>query len=196
MGLFLLAARWLIAGIFLRSGLAKAVGLAAFREAVANYQLLPPGLVPVAAAVLPFAEIAAAVLLAAGVVPVVVAAAVAVLLVVFAVAIAVNLARGRVFDCGCAGSAVAPSKISWRHVVVDLVLAVAAAAIAVAPPSAADLWRGPAGLAKVAMPDNSALPVLLAVLVSFALMALLQRAAAVRRLAVAASKRLDARPVP
>lgn len=41
MGLFLLAARWLIAGIFLRSGLAKATGLAAFHSAVTNYRLLP-----------------------------------------------------------------------------------------------------------------------------------------------------------
>lgn len=196
MGLFLLAARWLIAGIFLRSGLAKATGLATFRSAVANYRLLPPALVTVVATTLPFAEIAAGVLLAIGVLPTVVAAAVAVLLVVFAVAIAVNLARGRVFDCGCVGSAIAPSTISWRHVAVDLVLAVAAAAIAVAPPAVAELWGGPVGPVRVATQGGTAFPVLLAVLVGLVVMTMLQRAAAVRGLAAAASRPLDAHPLP
>ncbi len=196
MGLFLLAARWLIAGIFLRSGLAKATRLAAFHSAVTNYQLLPPALVTVVATALPVAEIAAAVLLAVGVMPVVAAGALALLLFVFAAAIAVNLARGRVFDCGCAGSAVAPRRISWGHVVVDIVLAAAAAAIAVAPPATAELWRGPTSLVPVATQSGGAFPVLLAVLVCFVVMALLQRAAAVRGLAAAASRRLDARTVP
>ncbi len=196
MGLFLLAARWLVAGIFLRSGLAKATGLAAFRAAVANYRLLPPALVTAVATALPFAEIAAAALLAVGVLPVVVAGALAVLLVIFAAAIAVHLARGRVCDCGCAGSAAAPRTISWRHVAVDLVLAALAAAVAVAPPAAAELWRGPAGLLRVATQGGGAFPVLLAVLVCFAMTALLQRAAAVRGLAASASRQLAAGNVP
>lgn len=182
MGFFLLLARWLIAGIFLRSGLAKATGLAAFRSAVANYRLLPPVLVTPVAAILPFAEIVAAALLAIGVLTVVVAAVLAFLLVTFAVAVGINLARGRVFDCGCTGSAATPRLIAWRHVTADLVLAAVAAAIAVAPPAAAQLWRGPAGLARVATPGGGALPVLLAASIGLVLTSVLRSAADVRDL--------------
>lgn len=195
MGLFLLMARWLVAGIFLRSGLPKATGPAAFRSAVGNYQLLPAALVPVVAVTLPYAEILAAVLLAAGVLTVVVAAVLAFLLLVFALAIGINLARGRVFDCGCAGSAAAPRMIGWQHVAADLGLAAFAAAIAVAPPAAAELWPGPAGLAHVAEPGGGALPALLATCVCLVMIFLLRRAAEVLKLTRTASGTLNAAPV-
>lgn len=194
MGLVLLAARWIVAAIFLRSGLAKAATLADFRQAVSNYRLLPPSLVTPVAVTLPFAEIVAAVLLAAGVLTVVVAAALALLLVAFAVAIAVNLARGRVFDCGCAGSAAAPRMISWPHVVVDLVLAGVAGAIAAAPPAALQAWRGPAGLVEVSTPPGGAFPVLLAVVVCLVMMIVVRRAVTVRSLAIETTRQLDADP--
>jgi len=187
LGLFLLLARWVVAGVFLRSGLAKATGLAAFRSAVANYRLLPPALVTPVAAILPFAEILAAALLAFGVLTVVVAAALALLLVAFALAIGINLARGRVFDCGCTGSAATPRRISWRHVTADLLLAMVAAAIAVAPPAAAQLWRGPAGLAHVATPGGGVFPVLLAACVGLVMTSLLRAAADVRGLTIRSS---------
>ena len=187
MGFFLLLARWLIAGIFLRSGLAKATGLAAFRSAVANYRLLPPVLVTPVAAILPFAEIVAAALLAFGVLTVVVAAVLAFLLVTFAVAVGINLARGRVFDCGCTGSAATPRLISWRHVTADLVLAAVAAAVAVAPPAAAQLWLGPGGLVRVATPGGGALPVLLAACIGLVLTSVLRSAADVRDLTARSS---------
>ena len=65
--LLILMVRWIIAGIFLRAGVVKLGDRAGFRAAVANYQLLPPTLVAPVAAVLPIAEIAGAVLLAAGI---------------------------------------------------------------------------------------------------------------------------------
>jgi len=186
LGLFLLAARWVVAAVFLRSGLAKAADLPNFRAAVANYRLLPPLLVRPVAAGLPFAEIAAAVLLAIGVLPVIVAAGLALLLVVFSAAIAINLLRGRVFDCGCAGSSGTRRTISWRHVITDLALAVVAAAIAVAPPATVQLWPGPAGLVRPAAPGGGAFPVLLAVIVGLVTMSVLQRAVVVRRLTASA----------
>lgn len=195
MGLFLLMARWLVAGIFLRSGLPKATGLAAFRSAVGNYGLLPTALVTVVAVTLPYAEILAAILLAVGVLTVVVAAVLAILLLAFAVAIGINLARGRVFDCGCAGSVAAPRMIGWRHVAADLGLAALAAAIAVAPPAAAQLWRGPAGLVHVAEPGGGAFPALLATCVCLVMIFLLRRAADVRELTKTASRMLNAAPV-
>lgn len=191
MGLFLLLARWVVAGVFLRSGLAKATGLAAFRSAVANYRLLPPALVTPVAMALPSAEVLAAVLLAIGVLTVVVAAALAVLLVSFALAIGINLAQGRVFDCGCTGSAATPRLISWRHVTADLLLAAVAAAIAVAPPAAAQLWRGPAGLAHVTTPGSGVFPVVLAACVGLVMTSLLRAAADVRDLTMRSSRTLS-----
>lgn len=174
-GLVLLAARWVIAAVFLRSGLGKIAGLAEFRVAVANYRLLPAFLVAPVAFSLPFAEVVAAVLLALGVLPVVVAAALALMLAAFAVAIAVNLARGRVFDCGCAGSAATAQVIGWRHVTTDVVLAGAAAAVAMAPPPPS-LFLGPDGLARVSMPGGGAFPVLLSVVLCLVTVSLSSRA--------------------
>jgi uncharacterized membrane protein YphA (DoxX/SURF4 family) len=191
-GLILLAARWFVAGIFLRSGIAKATELDTFRSAVANYKLVPKELEKPLAVSLPFAEIVAGVLLAVGLVPVVVAAALAFLLLVFAAAIAINLARGRKFDCGCT-STVTRQTIGWRHVLTDLVLAAAAVAVAVSPPAAAQLWPGPAGPAH-AVPSGSALPVLLTVLVCLATMTLLRRALDVRALVGAVNGHQDAFP--
>jgi uncharacterized membrane protein YphA (DoxX/SURF4 family) len=187
----MLAVRWFLAGVFLRSGLDKTTGLVQFRAAVANYQLLPAVLVTPVAYGLPFAEIAAGVLLALGILCLVVAAALALLLIAFATAIAVNLARGRVFDCGCAGSVATPQLITWRHVATDMALAGAAAAVAIAPPPA-DLWRGPSGLASIAMPAGGAFPVLLSVLVCLVTVTLLRRAGAVINLARAAGERHSA----
>jgi Methylamine utilisation protein MauE len=194
--LVLLAARWLIAGLFLRSGLAKAAGLADFRSAVANYRLLPSALVRPVAVVLPLAEIVAAVLLALGILPLVVASVLAVLLVAFATAIGINLARGRVFDCGCAGSDAAPRMISWPHVATNLVLAVLAAAVAVASAPTMELWRGPAAPVHLATPSGGGVQVLLAVLVCLALLPVLRRAVAVRGLVTAAGDALAGNSVP
>lgn len=191
-GLVLLFTRWIIAGIFLRSGITKSTALIEFRSAVANYQLLPPALVTPVAFCLPFTEIAAAILLAMGILPVLVSAALALLLITFSVAIGVNLARGRVFDCGCSGAAAAPRMISWRHVAADLVLAAGAATIAVAPPPA-NLWQGVAGAVTVSMPGGGAFPVLLAVLLCLVMTALLRRALVVRSLVTASSKNQESR---
>jgi uncharacterized membrane protein YphA (DoxX/SURF4 family) len=190
-GLVMLAVRWFLAGVFLRSGLGKTTGLAQFRAAVANYRLLPAVLVTPVAYTLPLAEIAAGILLALGILPLVVAAALALLLIAFAAAIAVNLARGRVIDCGCAGSVATPQLISWRHVGTDIALAVAATAVAIAPPPG-DLWTGPSGLARVAMPAGGAFPVLLSVLVCLVTVTLLRRAGTVIGLARAAGEGLRA----
>jgi uncharacterized membrane protein YphA (DoxX/SURF4 family) len=184
----MLAVRWFLAAVFLRSGLGKATGLAEFRAAVQNYRLLPAALVAPVAYTLPAAELVAGLLLALGILPVVVAAALALLLIAFAAAIAVNLARGRVIDCGCAGSVGTPQLINWRHVGTDIALAGAAAAVAIAPPPA-DLWTGPSGLASVATPGGGAFPVLLSVLVCLVTVTLLRRAGTVFGLARAAAQR-------
>lgn len=195
MGLILLAARWFVAAVFLRSGIAKASELTAFRAAVANYRLLPAALERPVAVSLPFAEILAAVLLAIGLAPGVVALALAFLLVVFATAIGINLARGRSFDCGCSGS-VAPRTISWQHVAANIGLAVLAALTAIAPPAAVRLWPGTTGYtgSAKAVPSGSVTPLLLTVLVGLVVTAVLRRALSVRSLTVAVNGRRDTHP--
>jgi uncharacterized membrane protein YphA (DoxX/SURF4 family) len=162
--LLILMVRWLIAGVFLRAGVVKLGDQADFRAAVANYKLLPLRFVRPVAAALPGAEIAGGVLIAAGILTAPAAILLGLLLAAFAVAIAINLARGRSFDCGCSGSST-PSKISWRHVVVDLVLAAGAAAVAVFGPVAASVWPGPLRPDPWTAPAGSITPTVVAVLV-------------------------------
>lgn len=194
MGVTLLAIRFLIAGIFLRAGLAKAADLKDFRSAVANYQLLPKALIPVVAVSLPFLEVAAAILLVAGILTGIVSALLAFLLLAFAAAIAINLARGRTFDCGCAGTA--RSTISWAHVLADVALAALAAVIALAPPVTLALWPGVAGPFSVLTPRGAIIPVLLTVILALVLAAVWKRARSVRDLSVALRRQLPAAAFP
>jgi len=100
----------------LRAALALLFGVAAlhkvrdagrFRATLADYRLLPAAAVPLAAPMLPAAEAAVAGMLAAPGLRRAGLAGAAALLVLYAVAVGVNLARGRRhLDCGCAGPAV------------------------------------------------------------------------------------------
>jgi uncharacterized membrane protein YphA (DoxX/SURF4 family) len=193
MGLILLAARWVIAGIFLRSGIAKVADLADFRSAVANYGLLPPALVPAVAFWLPFAEVLAGILLAIGVLAGTISALLALLLMIFAVAIAINLARGREFNCGCAGTA--PRSINWSHVVFNIVLSVFAVVIALSPPTTLVIWAGTPGPYSVATHRGDALPILLSVLLGFVMTTLLRRAVNASNLTAGLRKHASASPV-
>ena len=134
--------RFMLAFVFLAAALPKLVGRREFEQAVRNYRVVPSSLVPVVAAWLPRLELACAVALFGGIFLRPVAVALSVLLVCFAGAVAVNLARGRRFDCGCQVS-VAPRQIDWGVVVVDLALAGLAATVAVAAPRvfAVDAFR-------------------------------------------------------
>jgi uncharacterized membrane protein YphA (DoxX/SURF4 family) len=190
LGLIIIAARWLIAALFLRSGLAKVSDIGAFRSAVRNYQILPPGLVGIAVVALPVAEITAGILLAAGVITSVVAAAVAALLLAFAAAIAVNLARGRVFDCGCMGSAVAPSAISWRHVIYDLVLAAISVSMVIDMPRMAQAWPWLSSPVHSAVRASDLAPLVLIVALALIATMLLRRALTLRALAGSAARHL------
>lgn len=75
-----------------------------FREVVRNYQLVPASLVPMAAGVVIVLEVAAAFLIVGANTRSTGAAMAAGLLVPYAMAMAINLSRGRVnLDCGCLG---------------------------------------------------------------------------------------------
>ncbi|GIJ71939.1 hypothetical protein Voc01_068560 [Virgisporangium ochraceum] len=98
-----LAARLLLAGVWLVAGGTKVGDLQGSVRAVHAYDLLPYELSKVVGAALPFVEIAVGVLLVAGFATRVAATASAALLVVFIGGISAAWARGLNIDCGCFG---------------------------------------------------------------------------------------------
>ena len=115
------AARLLLAGVWAWAGLAKISDPDAAVRAVRAYQLLPEALVRPVAWGLPFAELALAVLLAAGLATRLAAAASAVLLALFMVAIAAAWARGLQIDCGCFGGGGAATGVQTSDHLLELV---------------------------------------------------------------------------
>ena len=106
--------------------------MAAFAESVANYRIVPPALVPFAAAALVGVEIAAGVALIANVWARAAALLVAALMAVFTVGVASALARGIDLACGCFGGTDAAT---WWTVLRDLVLLGLALGVAASSPS-------------------------------------------------------------
>lgn len=94
------------------AGLAKSAQLGLFRDAVANYQIVPVRLVSSVAWGVPIAEILIGALLASAAMRPVGLVGAAAVLTVFAIAMAINLVRGRRIDCGCGGSRQSRD-ISW-----------------------------------------------------------------------------------
>ncbi len=127
-----LAVRVLVALVFLTAALGKLRHRLEFQGVVSNYRLLPEIAVPAFALLLPPVEVivaAALLFVPAASWPAVSAAA---LLLVFAVAMAINIRRGRRhIDCGCFQSALKQT-LSWvlvsRNVGLALLLALPAAA--------------------------------------------------------------------
>lgn len=134
--------RYAVAFTLLSAALPKILSRHEFERAVDNYALLPLRFVGPVAVWLPRLELAIGLFLLAGIAVSPVSALASMLLVLFAIAVALNLARGRRIDCGCF-SAVAPRTIGWRLVLGDLVLAGMAALVAVADPGVLTLaWSG------------------------------------------------------
>jgi uncharacterized membrane protein YphA (DoxX/SURF4 family) len=181
MAAIVLIIRFVIAGIFIRAGAVKLADREEFRLAVANYEILPARLVSAAAVGVPAVEVTVGLLLLLGVLSGVVAAVLAALLVCFSAAIAVNLARGRVFACGCDGGT-APQLISWGHVTVNVVLVALAISVSIAPPASLELLRGPSGMFSIGIPADAGIPVVLAGALCFMSARMLSAAVTARRL--------------
>jgi hypothetical protein len=99
----------------------------AFAGVIANYRLLPESLIAPVAYLLPPAEALLALALAADLGSAWASTTAAALLLVFAVAMSINLRRGRrSIDCGCFQSALKQT-LSWRLVVRNIALAALAA---------------------------------------------------------------------
>lgn len=171
----LLALRLIVGGLFLRAGAAKLADRADFQQAVRNYEIVPLRLVNSVSAAVPAVEVAAGGLLLLGAATSIAGWTLAALLAGFSAAVAINLSRGRVFDCGCGGTA--PRTISWQQVASNLLLAACAVAVAVAPPPALALYAGPGGVFSLTMPRGSGAPVVLAAVLGVVMVVLLRAAA-------------------
>lgn len=136
MAVLALTVRLSLALMFLGAGLAKLREPHQFAAAVRRYEVLPAFAVGPTARVVPLAEVAASLLLVLGVLPVLTTTLLGFLLIAFAVAMAINLVRGRQIDCGCYGAAQSVP-ISWGLVARNCLLAGAAAAAAFFMPTSA-----------------------------------------------------------
>jgi len=108
-----------LGALFLYAGVVKALDVRAFADDIANYQLLPAVLVPLAAAAMPWVEIAAGAALVAGRWSRAAALLVGALMAVFTLALLQAFARGIDLACGCFGGT-APA--DWTTLVRDVAL--------------------------------------------------------------------------
>jgi len=92
----------LLALVFLQGGASKLAARDEFLGVITSYRLLPIAFLPAFAALLPFAELAAGIAIVLPPTRHAGAALAFALLLMFALAMAINLARGRTeIDCGC-----------------------------------------------------------------------------------------------
>jgi uncharacterized membrane protein YphA (DoxX/SURF4 family) len=110
-----IAARLIMAGIFIYASIDKIVHPAAFAKDVYNYQILPDALINPAALVLPWFELLIGLCLLAGIWLPGAVLAVNGLLLVFLAAFGFNLARGLDVNCGCfsTGAAAPAMAAGW-----------------------------------------------------------------------------------
>jgi len=117
----LLAARLLMAVIFIYASIEKIANPAAFAKDVYNYQILPDALVNLTALVLPWLELALGLSLLTGIWLPGAVLMVNALLILFLAAFVFNLARGLDVNCGCFGAGgVGPSMSSGWYLLRDL----------------------------------------------------------------------------
>ncbi len=123
-GLALRAARVVLGALFVWASATKIPDMAAFAESVANYRILPPALVPVAAAALVGVELTAGLALLANAWARAAAWLLAMLLAAFTVGLSSALGRGIDLACGCFGGNAPADRFTVLRDVVLLALAV------------------------------------------------------------------------
>jgi hypothetical protein len=133
------AFRFLLGFVFVVASIPKLAAQADFVVAVENYRLVPLRAARAVARLLPVGELLCGLSLLSGTVPPATAFITALMLAAFAVAIAMNLFRGRAIECGCTGTA-GPRQIGWSLVARDTALA-AIAVVVVLEPSGPSLWQ-------------------------------------------------------
>jgi uncharacterized membrane protein YphA (DoxX/SURF4 family) len=115
-----LTARLYLGMIFLLACWHKILDPGAFALDIATYQIMPLGLVNLMAIVLPWIELAAAILLVAGFRTRAAALLIATMMTTFTIAIAIAVGKGLDMSCGCfASQGAAEDPISYRTVLRD-----------------------------------------------------------------------------
>jgi uncharacterized membrane protein YphA (DoxX/SURF4 family) len=137
-------ARLLLGALFVWASVTKVPDMAAFAESVANYRIVPPALVPAAAAMLVGVEFAAGLALIANLWTRAAALVLAALLAGFTVGLTSALVRGIDLACGCFGGN-APA--TWWTVGRDVVLLALAVFVASRPPSRQEAASAPSAAA-------------------------------------------------
>jgi uncharacterized membrane protein YphA (DoxX/SURF4 family) len=100
-----LVSRAVVGGVFLLTGILKALDVPSFEHSIQAYQMVPAVLVPVMANGLPWLEIVVGAYVLAGLYRRWSALVVGALLVIFMIAMGQALARGLTLQCGCFGAA-------------------------------------------------------------------------------------------
>lgn len=174
----------LLALVFGGAAISKLQNADEFHGVVRNFRLVPEPLDGVVAFALPWLELAIAASLLTGIATHVAAAAAGLLLVVFAVAIAINIFRGRTeIDCGCFRQGMR-QRLSWALVARNAALCAGAVWLAAQP-----AWSVSAGAYDVIIAALAAAGVLLIYLCANELAALRQLPLSPQRIAKEGSQR-------
>lgn len=101
---FLLAARIVLAFVFIYAAISKAADPEGFAKAISNYKLFPIFIINIFAIILPWIELSSGILLLFGISVKENSAIISAMLLLFIIAIGISLARGLNIDCGCFGT--------------------------------------------------------------------------------------------
>jgi uncharacterized membrane protein YphA (DoxX/SURF4 family) len=121
--------RVLLGLVFIYASYDKLLHPAQFAEAVANYRLLPPAAVGIAAHTLPMLELACGLLLVLGVATAGASLVTSLLLLAFSAAVALAMWQGLDIACGCFSAAA--ERVGWPVLLRDLGLLAASLAVLV-----------------------------------------------------------------
>jgi uncharacterized membrane protein YphA (DoxX/SURF4 family) len=134
------AVRTLTGLVFICAAYGKFVHATVFRGVLANYRLLPDGLIGMVAAALPALEAVLGAALLLGIATPWAEATAGALLVMFAAAMGINLIRGRRdIDCGCFQSTLRQT-LNWTLVARNLVMALMLGLAAASAQGPLDAW--------------------------------------------------------
>jgi uncharacterized membrane protein YphA (DoxX/SURF4 family) len=175
----LLLLRLVLGGLLLIAGATKLTDRAAFYEAVADYDVLPPALARPFAFLMPLVEVTLGALLLLGLFTVPAAALAVPLFASFSIAIGVNMLRGRHFDCHCFGSAQS-DRIGWPALVRSLLLAATALYVAAGASRFGSLDALLLGAPDSLPPISDAIPIIFAAFVTIDVLFLAPEFAAIR----------------
>ena len=171
--------RLVLGGVLLLAALTKLADRDSARAAVSEYEILPKQLERPFAAILPWLETALGALLLLGLGTTLAAALAMPLFLSFAVAIGVNLAKGRHFDCHCFGS-VQSEHIGGTALLRSVALVLVALVVAVGASRFGALEGALFGSGADLPPASEVIPIVFLAAVVFDVLILLPEAVAFR----------------